>query len=162
MIRGAAHLYSPSSKNARCFPLHCRARNESNSRQGSFRTFADTYLGVFGAILRCSARGGRHLLCLWLWLVYFPFGATFGDCILRSSYIRQLVQYITMTRQRVKIVPINRPFFVQLPRDLCKKGIGQQTPCTCKEKKSVSVGRVCVLSKPWLELLADRFLLLRC
>ena len=38
---------------------------------------------------------------------------------------------------------------------------GQQTPCTCKERKSVSVGSVCVLDEPWLELLADRFLLLR-
>ena len=31
---------------------------------------------------------------------------------------------------------------------------------TCKGRKSVSVGSVCVLGKPWLELLADRFLLL--
>ena len=28
------------------------------------------------------------------------------------------------------------------------------------ERKSVSVGSVCVLSEPWLELLADRVLLL--
>ena len=33
-------------------------------------------------------------------------------------------------------------------------------PCTCKGRKSVSVGSVCVLGEPWLELLADRFLLL--
>ena len=31
-------------------------------------------------------------------------------------------------------------------------------PCTCKGRKSVSVGSVCVLGEPWLELLADRFL----
>ena len=33
-------------------------------------------------------------------------------------------------------------------------------PCTCKGRKSVSVGSVCVLGEPWLELLANRFLLL--
>ena len=32
-------------------------------------------------------------------------------------------------------------------------------PCTCKGRKSVSVGSVWVLGEPWLELLADCFLL---
>ena len=36
--------------------------------------------------------------------------------------------------------------------------------CTCEGRKTVSigVGSVCVLGETWLELLADRFLLLRC
>ena len=33
-------------------------------------------------------------------------------------------------------------------------------PCTCKGRKSVSGGSVCVLGEPWLELLADRVQLL--
>ena len=37
--------------------------------------------------------------------------------------------------------------------ELCKKT--NHEPCTCKERKSVSVGSVCVLGEPWLELLAD-------
>ena len=41
-----------------------------------------------------------------------------------------------------------------------KKRNGQQMPCTYKERKSVSVVSVCVLGEPWLELLADRLLLL--
>ena len=44
-------------------------------------------------------------------------------------------------------------------RALQKTRNGQQTLCICQERKSVSVGCVCVLGEPWLELLADRFLL---
>ena len=45
-------------------------------------------------------------------------------------------------------------------RALPKTRNGQQTPCTCKESKRVSVGSVCVLGEPWLELQAERMLLL--
>ena len=42
--------------------------------------------------------------------------------------------------------------------ELCKKP--NHEACTCKGRKSVSVGGVCALGVPWLELLANRFLLL--
>ena len=44
--------------------------------------------------------------------------------------------------------------------ELCKKP--NHGPCTCKGRKSVSVGSVCVLGGPWLELLADCFLCCCC
>ena len=42
--------------------------------------------------------------------------------------------------------------------DLCKKT--NHEACTCRGRKSLSVGSVCVFGEPWLELPADRFLLL--
>ena len=41
---------------------------------------------------------------------------------------------------------------------LCKNP--NHEPCTCKGRKSVSDGTVCVLGEPWFELLANRFRLL--
>ena len=54
-----------------------------------------------------------------------------------------------MTKGKIMLI-------VLLSRELCKK----PTPCTCKERKSMSVGSICVLGEPLLELLANPFILL--
>ena len=50
---------------------------------------------------------------------------------------------------------------LRLPRELCKKTAMDSNHHAPVRRECVSVGSVCVLGEPWLELLANHFLLLQ-